>query len=420
MTSYLDKDGYLERAFGTAKAFFTVPFEILKWSAYETGTYNELVIPDLVQALEENGHKDQADWLRTAWEKKVKYFVNDHPYLFGSEYPFDSTGFESTHAFAKYAMSHVLKPGEVAPPGLPAEDFRRAVRYDDAVALLDQQIKLNLACRGWLETSYYHLGSDFRASGSASYTLSYMAQMGGWAISDYALYFAQDPETYMRLAYASYLSSWALLNSGTPESNYGYWYPGKENDGGASGGFEPRPWGRAWLGDKEMGRGPWWYSGEIDLGFDGALRAAATVVVDDPIFGLFAYGGEVEQKNALTYAIPKDGLRARFHVVRGFQRLHLLLDRDGFAEGQPISFDDALNHITFHLENRGAGRHETTIRVAGLPLGRYQVVAQDRPLQILTSRGGEDQLVRVALDLSGASISITRENSSASVALETQ
>src|SRR5436190_6203558 len=75
MTKYLDKEGYLERAFGTAKAFFTVPMDIVQWSAYETGTYNELVIPDLIDALNENGHKDQADWLKTAWEKKVKHFI---------------------------------------------------------------------------------------------------------------------------------------------------------------------------------------------------------------------------------------------------------------------------------------------------------------------------------------------------------
>ena len=107
MTKYLDKDGYLDRAFGTAKAFFTVPMEIVKWSPYETGTYNELVIPDLIDALKENGRKQQAEWLGSEWEKKVKHFIKDHPYLFGSEYPFDSTGFESTHAFAKYAMKHV-------------------------------------------------------------------------------------------------------------------------------------------------------------------------------------------------------------------------------------------------------------------------------------------------------------------------
>ena len=409
MTKYLDKDAYLERAFGTAKAFFTVPLEIVQWSAYETGTYNEVVIPDLIDALYENGHKDQGDWLKAAWEKKVKHFINDHPYLFGSEYPFDSTGFESTHAFAKYAMGHVLRPGESANSGLE-NVFNQTVKYDDAASFVEEQMKLNLACRGWLETAYYFLGSDYRGGGPTSYTLSYMAQMGGWAVSDYALYFARDPLTYLRLGYASYLSSWALLNSGTAESNYGYWYPGKNNDGGAGGGFEPRPWGRAWFGNKEMGRGSWWYSGEIDLGYSGALRSAATVVVDDPIFGLFAYGGDVSREKNFTHVIPKDGLRARFHIVRGAQRVHLLLDRDGFAKDKRVSFDDALTTIRFTLENRAATRHDAIVRVAGLPAGEYKATVQNHPTQKLAVSGeGEHQIrIRIPVDTSGASVAIIR------------
>ena len=407
-TKYLNDDGYLERAFGTAKAFFTVPDELIKWSADKTGTYDELVIPALIQALYDGGHKDQGDWLKTAWEKKVEYFINDHPYLFGSEYPFDSTGFESTEAFAHYAMAHVDEPGDSPPANAPATAFARAVKYDDALAFLNEQMKLNIACRGWLETAYYDLGSDYRASGNASYTLSYMAQMGGWAVMDYALNFAKDPATYMRLGFASYLSSWALLNTGTPEFNYGYWYPGKNNDGGASGGFEPRPWGRAWLGNKEMGRGPWWYSGEIDLGFTGALRTAATVVVDDPIFGLFAYGGDLENKNGLTQVIPKDGLRKRFHILRGGQRVHILLGRDGFAKGQSVSFDGSLRHIAFTLENRAEGLHETPIDVSGLPTGTYQVSLGHRLLQMLTSKRGEDKRILVPVNGDEVAVEITR------------
>jgi hypothetical protein len=412
MTKYLDKDGYLERAFGTAKAFFTVPLEIVKWSAYETGTYNEVAIPDLIGALYENGHKEEADWLKTAWEKKVKHFVNDHPYLFGSEYPFDSTGFESTHALAKYAMAHVLAPGEMPASGESADEFNRTVKYEDAVSFLNEQMKLNLACRGWLETAYYYLGSDYRGGGPSNYTLSYMAQMGGWAVSDYGLYFARDPIPYLRLGYASFLSSWALLNSGTPESNFGYWYPGKNNDGGAGGGFEPRPWGRAWLGNKEMGRGSWWYSGEIDLGYSGALRSAATTVVDDPIFGLFAYGGDISHEKNLTHIIPKDGLRARFHIVRGAQRLHILLDRDGFAVGKPVSFDDALTTIRFTLENRAAASHDTVVRVSGLPPGIYEATTQQHPPHRLTVHNGEEWQLRVPVGVSGTAVVIQRISAS--------
>jgi Family of unknown function (DUF5695)/F5/8 type C domain len=406
MTKYLDKDAYLERAFGTAKAFFTVPLEIVKWSAYETGTYNEVVIPDLIDALYENGHKDQGDWLKAAWEKKVKHFINDHPYLFGSEYPFDSTGFESTEAFAKYAMTRVPRPGETAER--ESDSFSETVKYEDAASFLEEQMKLNLACRGWLETAYYYLGSDYRGGGPSTYTLSYMAQMGGWAVSDYALYFAREPITYLRLGYASSLSSWALLNSGTAESNYGYWYPGKNNDGGAGGGFEPRPWGRAWLGNKEMGRGSWWYSGEIDLGYSGALRSAATVVVDDPIFGLFAYGGDLSRQNNFTQVIPKDGLRARFHIVRGTERVHLLLDRDGFRKDKPVSFDDALTTIRFALENRAATKHDTIVRVAGLPAGEYKATVQNHPAQKLTVGTGDQAQIRIPVDASGANVAISR------------
>ncbi len=408
MTKYLDKNQYLERAFGTAKAFFTVPLEIVKWSPYETGTYNEVVIPHLIDALYENGHKEQADWLKAEWEKKVKYFVNDRPYLFGSEYPFDSTGFESTEALAKYAMAHVIAPGTAPSADASEDDFRRTVKYDDALYFLEEQMKLNLACRGWLETAYYDLGSDYRASGPSNYTLSYMAQMGGWAVSDYALHFARDPIPYLRLGYASYLSSWALLNSGTAKSNYGYWYPGKNNDGGAGGGFEPRPWGRAWLGNKEMGRGSWWYSGEIDLGYSGALRSAATIIVDDPIFGLFAYGGDLTRGKNLIQVVPKDGLRARFHIMRGAQRAHLLLDRDGFAKDKSISFDDTLATVRFTLENRAGTKHETLLRVAGLAPGTYEVKSNGHSAQRFTVHNGEEQQIRFPVAASGASVAITR------------
>jgi hypothetical protein len=109
-----------------------------------------------------------------------------------------------------------------------AAEFRKKVASADANDFLEEQMRLNVGDRG-MEPAYYWLGSDYRGSGNAAYTLSCMSQMGGWAVEDYGLNFASDPIPYLRLGYASYLSSWALLSSGTPESNYGYWFPGKEN-----------------------------------------------------------------------------------------------------------------------------------------------------------------------------------------------
>ncbi|PNB45889.1 hypothetical protein C1X29_28955, partial [Pseudomonas sp. GW456-12-10-14-LB2] len=80
----------------------------------------------------------------------------------------------------------------------------------------------------------------------------------------------------------------------TAETDYGYWYPGKANDGAAAGGFEPAPTGLTWL-DQPHHRSAWYYACEIDLGFCGALRSAATIVADDPIFGRIAYGGTLRE-----------------------------------------------------------------------------------------------------------------------------
>ena len=111
MKMKLDKATYLERAYGTALGMFTIPMEVTKWSAYRTGFYNEVVIPQLIEELDLVGKHDEAAQLRTHWEKKVAFFVSGGPNLFGSEYAFDSTGFESTQAIARYALDHPQTPG---------------------------------------------------------------------------------------------------------------------------------------------------------------------------------------------------------------------------------------------------------------------------------------------------------------------
>src|ERR1044071_7064829 len=177
---------------------------------------------------------------------------------------------------------------------------------------MDRQLASGLVVRGWLNPAYYTLGADAG--------VSYMAAMGGWSILDYALNFAPRPTDWLQLGYASYLSSWSLMNTGRAENNYGFWFPGKENDGAAGWQFMSSKAGSAWMGSSYPGgvtvpRGPWNYDGEIDLGFGGALRMAATIVTRDPIFGWFAYGGVLaENGNELTVN-PRDGVRRRFDVV---------------------------------------------------------------------------------------------------------
>jgi hypothetical protein len=387
--AYLDAGGYLERAYRTAVAYWKVPNEVEKWSADAVGTMNEAFIPELIDALDREGKADWARELRGLWEGKVDRFINRTPNLYGSEFAFDSTGFESTGAFARYANTHPMK----------------TVTPEAAKTFTDFQLALDMADRGWLETTYYQMGSDYR--GSLTYLLSYMSQMGGWSILDYGLHFAEDPTEYLRLGYASSLSSWALVNSGTEASGYGVWFPSRNNDGATGGGFMPEALGRAWIG-KPMTRGAWYYSAEEDVGYCAAIRTHATIVVRDPIFGELAYGGVLTRTANAVAVIPRDGLRVRFHVVRDRQRLHMELDHDGFAKEQPVVVSDDLSRIEFVLENRTGGAHTTGLSIEGLPAGEYDVRVGGK--RVLRASGA--QLNTVTLPVSGAAeqVSIVRDH----------
>jgi hypothetical protein len=265
------------------------------------------------------------------------------------------------------------------------------------------QLALDMADRGWLEATYYQMGSDYR--GSLTYLLSYMSQMGGWSILDYGLHVAADPTEYLRLGYASSLSSWALVNSGTQETGYGAWFPSPNNDGAAGGGFMPEAIGRAWIG-KPMTRGAWYYSAEEDVGYCAAIRTHATILARDPVFGEIAYGGVLTRVRDADSVIPRDGLRVRFHVIRGNQRLHLELDHDGFAKEQPIVVNDDLSRIQFTVENRVGRVHTTGLSIEGLPAGEYRIDVDGRTVQTLREPSAS---VTLPVGADGSRVTIVRQ-----------
>jgi Family of unknown function (DUF5695) len=398
---------YLELAYRTTVAYWTVPFATRNWSANEVGTMNEACIEDLIYALEEEGKQDWANDVRSLWETKVAHFVLNTPNLYGSEFSFDSTGFESTEAFARYAVRnagirHVDPPKFAVGPGRGEIPKFSDVTPEAAKKFQDFQMLLNTNDRGWIETAYYLLGSDYR--GSTSYLQSYMSHLGGWAVLDHGLNFAENPTDYLRLGYASALSAWCLVNSGTAESGYGYWYPAKANDGATGGGFIPEAWGRGWIG-KTMPRGAWHYSAEEDVGYVGALRTHATVVVNDPVFGDYAYGGILTRDKDRVRVISHDGLRMRLHVIRNKQRFHLSLDNDGFAAEQPITISDDLSQVAFRIENRAGRPHATHMRISGTPAGNYAVSVNGA--QVATfSDSDKERIIEVPLP-SGQDAAVT-------------
>lgn len=405
----LEAGDYLRRAYGTALAMFTIPWEIERWSPYETGVMNEPVVEQVIDALYAEGMREEAERLRPHWERKVRTFVVERPDLFRSEYAFDETGLEATHAFAKYAL-RVGEPGPVLPgevrPGWVDYPAPTKIPLERAREFMETQMAINVFFRGWLETAYYLLGSG---SGSS---LRYMSQLGGWSVLDYALHHAEDPPRYLRLGYASFLSSWALMNTGTPDSGFGYWYLGPENDGAAGGQFEAEPYGRTWLGQPHS-RGAWFYSGEIDLGFCGGLRCARTVVADDPVFGRFCFGGDLREDGGSLQVTPRDGVRRRLHAMLDTGRLHLESRAHRFSATQPILLREDLSEIRFRLESDNPEPHTALMEMEGSVAGPYEVRQRGEPVRRFDLVEGWPSTVEVAVaGLQGSGVvTITRVGS---------
>ena len=362
----LSAEEYLLRAYGTACAMFTVPQELDDWSAVKTGFYNERVIPCIVSALREAGKDFEADRLHIFWMRKVRFFATECKDVFGSEYPFDTTGFESTY----YLADDALKAASLEKDDNP---WAGKIAYEKAVGFMEKQHRCNLACRGWHEPAYYMYGSDYRGN-NTHYLLSYMSQMGGCSVLDHALFYEREPWEMLRLGYGSLLSSYALMNTGTEESNYGYWFPGREHDGAAGGGFEPLYETETWL-DQPCSGGSWYYSCEIDLGFCGGTRGACTILADDPLFGLTVYGGRMEQENGSIKVRSEDGAFRRFHWLSGGRRFHAAVERGRFSKECCAVVTD--REIRLFLEPGTAGvERELSLSTKGL--GSVSVLLPDQ------------------------------------------
>jgi hypothetical protein len=399
ITTLLSATEYLTRAYGTAAAMWTYG----GGQATQVGLMNEVVIPDLLDDLHSAGMTNQESNLRGLWETKVAYYVGGNADLFASEYAFDSTGFESQQAYAKYAMGHAGSDSAMGSTNVPVF-LQKAQQY------MNTEITANVFDRGWLETSYYYYGSDYRGDAGDDYIVTYMSQMGGWGLLDYAFYYATNATDYLRLGVGSYLNGWSTMNTGTPASNYGFWYPGAAYDGGCGGGYEPSPYNTTWLGGQQMHRGPWYYSAEQNLGFCGAMRMAATALADDPIFGRIAHLGTLQEVTNSNQVVPLDGVRRRFHALLNSSTLHMVLDNDRFAASEPIVCTDDQSFTGFQMESEVTSGHSAILHFTPSIAGTYTISNNHGVVTALTLAAGQEAVINLPIDANaiGQPFTITR------------
>lgn len=375
---YLDAAGYLDRAFNTAMAFFKVPYNIMmgsQWSfhgwcdwAYKQGNFHERYILDIIRALEECGRKQDADKLRREWEKKVTYMIYEDEWPFGSEMFVDRTAFESSYYVGQYALETDMVPQEQFWYDKNKHRWYSYTSYgkEKMKDFMQNQLDANLALRGIYEPGYDRCGTAWTGTRTA---LDYMSQMGGAALLDYAVRFADKPYEYVRYGYNSILSSWALMNTGDKESGFGYWHGGEEKDGAAGWAFCIYQHSHPYMMYINTGRGPWRYDGEIDHGFTGGVHGAGCYLVRDPLFGDIVYGGRLLDSEGEWRITPLDGVR-RYLAVPDLGRFEMELGNNGFSREHDIVVSKDLEYIEATVERRGCSS-EQRIVLTNLPYGRY-------------------------------------------------
>lgn len=409
MVSYLNADGYLERAYRTAIAYFEIPYNILmgkQWAfhgwtdwAYKQGNFHERYLLPIIEALEANGKREEADKLRREWEKKVTYMIYEDPWPFGSEMFVDRTAFESSYYVAEYAKQNVIQPQEQFWYDKNEHKWYSYTSFDTTMVdrFMRNQLDGNLALRGIFEPGYPHLGTAW----SGQYVnLDYMTQMGGVALLDYAYKFSSDPAKYINYGYNSLLASWALMNTGTKESGWGYWYKGEKNDGAVGWAYSPYQNSRTYMSYIPVGRKPWRYDGEIDHGLTGGIHGSGMYLLDDPDFGLICYGGNVTVgKDSVLTIIPLDGVRRQLRFVVP-AKFSMELQQDGFRKDSPITLKGGMDELEFFIENRSGKQHLTTLVLGNLPEGTYCVYVNRKEIMKLTAERGMSSSCRVEIPVS--------------------
>lgn len=356
MTSYLKADEYLLRSYNTLKAYFTYGmfdghnYENGGRGAYIFGNMGEMNLPEILTALEQEGHSEEYGWLESKVSEKADIIFAEK-YPFASEMSIDTTGFETCYTLAKM--------------------------YDN-LELADKVTLASLACRG-IQPLWYYYGSDNRHMGESWWNLGYETQLGAWQQQDYLLTYGDTADAefddIMRGTYGAYLAGWANINSGQISDN-------AVNYGAAS-----------WQYQSEKGKngynyipsldGWWAWSGEASLGFWGGLKTASVNIVEDDIVGLYGYGCDLDYTDG-TYSItPKDGVRTRLTLYNQ-DKFSMELDKARYTNAE---ISDDLGTIRLTLENVTEQAYSPDITLNRFPAGEYEVVAGNKVIQNFTSDG---------------------------------
>ena len=141
------------------------------------------------------------------------------------------------------------------------------------------------------------------------------------------------------------------------------------------------------------------------------MRAAATVVADDPIFGRFCFGGALQTNESVLDVVPLDGIRRRFHALLANGALHVMLDADRFASNQSIALNSDLSGITLQIESDNPGAHVVPLHLSVSVAVPFTITANSVEVASGMLPAGQDTIIQLPVQ---ANANVTPETFSIS------
>ena len=307
-----------------------------------TGFYGEQQIPDMIEALYEEGLTAEGDALKQQFAYTKGRAVANTTYPYGSEFEYDNTGEEGAYSSAKALREYY-----------PTNN--RAAAALNAMAMANRKTR---AMRG-IQPTWYHYADPVFRGGEGWWNFQYTASLAGYIMDDYLRYqddTADSAPWAERLSYAAKLSNFNAVNMGQISSAYMgsvSWrftmYKGgagaqNVNDGGT----------------RVMNNGWNDFSGESDEGIYGSLLSISADITTDPVFGLFGYGANVTKTDGVYAIEPTDGFGKRINLID--ERIYVESIQDAIAKAD-IAADGSSIKLT--LRDEAASTHLSQIGLTG-------------------------------------------------------
>lgn len=360
--------------------------------AYVIGYYGEQQIPQMIEALYDEGMTEQAKALQERFANEKGTNMAEAAYPYGSEFEYDNTGEEGAYSAAKALREYYL-------------DSESATK---ALSQMEKAEWKTRAMRGIQPTWYQYADPVFRG-GESWWNFQYTASLAGYIMDDWLRYEDTDASTSSsawaeRVNYAAKLSNFNAVNMGQISSDYignvSWRYTMSKGGVGAQNVNDG--------GTRVMNNGWNDFSGESDEGLYGSLLSISSDVATDDIFGLVGYGCMVSKAGGVYTVTPQDGVGKRINIID--DKIYVELEQDACTKAVINENGQA---ISLSVNNTSGKEHLLKINLsgAGIKDGYYTVKANGTNEEQCYVTGNESTAYVVVPEGESATITIAKKDS---------